>query len=55
VFGSDRLELIPHLASLFDPLVQQIGFALKTSLEIDGKNSNLYADSIAYASVQDKK
>jgi AraC family transcriptional regulator len=51
VFGSDRLELIPHLASLFDPLVGQIGFALKTSLEIDGKNSNLYADSIAYALV----
>jgi AraC family transcriptional regulator len=51
VFGSDRLELIPHLATLFDPLVQQIGFALKTSLEIDGKNSNLYADSIAHALV----
>ncbi|WP_199197338.1 helix-turn-helix domain-containing protein [Chroococcidiopsis sp. CCALA 051] len=51
VFGSDRLELIPHLATLFDPLVGQIGFALKTSLEIDGKNSNLYADSIAHALV----
>jgi AraC family transcriptional regulator len=51
VFGSDRLELIPHLATLFDPFVQQIGFALKTSLEIDGQNSNLYADSIAHALV----
>jgi AraC family transcriptional regulator len=51
VFGSDRLELIPHLATLFDPLVGQIGFALKTSLEIDGKNSHLYADSIAHALV----
>jgi len=51
VFGSDRLELIPHLATLFDPLVQQIGFALKTSLEIDGKNSHLYADSLAHALV----
>jgi AraC family transcriptional regulator len=51
VFGSDRLELICHLATLFDPLIQQIGFALKTSLEIDGKNSNLYADSIAHALV----
>lgn len=51
VFGSDRLELIPHLAALFDPLVQQIGFALKTSLEIDGKKSNLYADSMAHALV----
>ncbi len=51
VFGSEHLELIPHLATLFDPLVQQIGFALKTSLEIDGKNSNLYADSIVHALV----
>ncbi|MBW4621292.1 MAG: AraC family transcriptional regulator [Cyanosarcina radialis HA8281-LM2] len=51
VFGSDRLELIPHLATLFDPLVQQMGFALKTSLEIDGQNSNLYADAIAQALV----
>jgi AraC family transcriptional regulator len=51
VFGSDRLELIPHLTTLFDPLIQQICFALKTSLEIDGKNSNLYADSMAYALV----
>ena len=51
VFGSDRLELIPHLAPLSDPLVQQIGFALKTSLEIDEKNSSLYADAIAQALV----
>ncbi|WP_051470181.1 AraC family transcriptional regulator [Fischerella sp. PCC 9605] len=51
VFGSDRLELIPHLTTLFDPLIQQIGFALKTSLEIDGNNSNLYADSLAHALV----
>ena len=49
VFGRDRLELTPHLTTLFDPLIQQIGFALKTSLEIDGKNNNLYADSMAYA------
>jgi AraC family transcriptional regulator len=51
VFGNDRLELIPHLTTLIDPLIQQIGFALKTSLEIDGENSNLYADSIAHALV----
>jgi AraC family transcriptional regulator len=51
VFGSDRLELIPHLTALFDPLIQQICFALKTSLEIDGENSHLYADSMAYALV----
>jgi AraC family transcriptional regulator len=49
VFGRDRLELIPHLAALSDPFVQQIGFALKTSLEIDGKSSRLYADAIAHA------
>jgi AraC family transcriptional regulator len=51
VFGRDRLELVPHLATLSDPFVQQIGFALKTSLEIDGKNSSLYANAIAYALV----
>lgn len=51
VFGSDHLELIPHLATLCDLLVQQICFALKTSLEIDGRNSSLYADAIAHALV----
>lgn len=51
VFSSDRLELIPHLATLCDPFVQQIGFALKTSLEIDGKSSSLYADAIAHVLV----
>lgn len=51
VFGSDHLELIPHLATLSDPLVQQIGFSLKTSLEIDGGNSSLYAEAIAHALV----
>jgi AraC family transcriptional regulator len=51
VFGSDRLELVPHLATLSDPFVQQIGFALKTSLEIDGTSSRLYADAIAHALV----
>jgi AraC family transcriptional regulator len=51
VFGSDRLELVPYLATLSDPFVQQIGFALKTSLEIDGTSSRLYADAIAHALV----
>lgn len=51
VFGKDHLELIPHLATLSDPFVQQIGFALKMSLEIDGKSSCLYADAIAHALV----
>jgi AraC family transcriptional regulator len=51
VFGRDRLELIPNFTTLIDPLIQQICFALKTSLEIDGKNSSLYADSMAQALV----
>jgi AraC family transcriptional regulator len=51
VFGSDRFELIPHLATLSDPFVQQIGFALKTSLETNGTSSRLYADAIAHALV----
>jgi len=51
VFGRDRLELVPHLTTLSDPFVQQIGFALKTSLEIDGNSSCLYADAIAHALV----
>lgn len=51
VFGCDCVELIPHLATLSDPFVQQISFALKTSLEIDGTSSRLYADAIAHALV----
>jgi AraC family transcriptional regulator len=49
VFGRDRVELIPQIGTLCDQLVLQIGLALKTSLEIDGKNSCLYADAIAHA------
>lgn len=51
VFGSDRLELIPQLGTLADPLIYQFSLALKTSLEIDGINSSLYADAIAHALV----
>jgi AraC family transcriptional regulator len=51
VFGRDRPQLISHLTAPVDPLIQQIGFALKTSLEIDGKTSNLYADAMAYSLV----
>ncbi|MBE7383397.1 MAG: helix-turn-helix transcriptional regulator [Leptolyngbya sp. SIO1E4] len=51
IFGKEHLELIPHLTTLFDPLILQMGFALKKSLEIDGIHSNLYADSMAYALV----
>lgn len=51
VFGHDRLELVPNVTVPIDPLIQQICFALKTSLEIDGDNSSLYADSMAQALV----
>lgn len=50
IFGRDRLELIP-INTLFDPLVQHITLALKQSLEIDGTNSSLYADSMTQALV----
>jgi AraC family transcriptional regulator len=49
LYGSDRVELIPQLNVLFDPLIQQIALALKTTLEIDGVGSRLYADSMANA------
>ncbi|MEO1146351.1 MAG: AraC family transcriptional regulator [Cyanobacteria bacterium J06638_22] len=51
LFGRDRLELIPNAIISSDPLIQQICFALKRSLEIDGENSSLYADSMAQALV----
>lgn len=47
--GSDRVELIPQLSSFLDPLILNIGFALKTALETDGLASRLYADSMANA------
>ncbi|MBF2050537.1 MAG: helix-turn-helix transcriptional regulator [Elainella sp. C42_A2020_010] len=51
LFGSDRLELVPQLGILSDPLIYQISLALKTSLETDGATSRLYADAIAQALV----
>lgn len=47
--GSDRVELVPQLTTLFDPLIKQIGLALKTALETDGLGSRLYAESMANA------
>jgi AraC family transcriptional regulator len=47
--GTDRVELIPQLTSLFDPLIHNIGLALKSALEIDGLGSRLYAESMANA------
>ncbi len=47
--GSDHVELIPQLTSFFDPLIHNIGLALKSALEIDGLGSRLYAESMANA------
>jgi AraC family transcriptional regulator len=49
LYGCDRVELIPQLNSLFDPLIQQISLALKTTLETDGLGSRLYVESMANA------
>ena len=48
LYQSNSVELIPQIESSFDPLIQQIAIALKTSLET-GIDSNLYADSMANA------
>ncbi|NJM88252.1 MAG: helix-turn-helix transcriptional regulator [Hydrococcus sp. RU_2_2] len=48
LYGCDRVELIPQLSSLFDPLIQH-ALALKTTLETDGVGSRLYAESMANA------
>jgi AraC family transcriptional regulator len=48
-WGQDRVELIPQLTTLFDPLLQQIALALKTALETDAAASRLYADVMANA------
>jgi AraC family transcriptional regulator len=45
----DGTLLEPKLSSGVDPLIQQIALALKTSLEIDGTTTALYADAMANA------
>lgn len=45
----DGIVLEPKLSSGVDPLIQQIAIALKTSLEIDGTTTQLYADAMANA------
>lgn len=45
----DGIALEPKLSSGVDPLIQQIAIALKTSLEIDGTTTRLYADAMANA------
>lgn len=44
----DRVELLPHFTHP-DPLISQIGLALKTEVETDGLDSSLYAESMATA------
>ncbi|MGL5081599.1 MAG: helix-turn-helix domain-containing protein [Microcoleaceae cyanobacterium] len=45
----DGIALIPKLTPGVDPLIQYIAIALKTSLEMDGTASRLYADAMANA------
>ncbi|MGH8001618.1 MAG: helix-turn-helix domain-containing protein [Brasilonema sp.] len=45
---SDFVEIIPHFSKP-DPLIYQIGLALKKALESDGAASRLYAESMATA------
>jgi AraC family transcriptional regulator len=49
LYQTNNVELIPQLDNLFDPLIEQIALALKTTLETDGMGSHLYADSMANA------
>ncbi|QFS44117.1 AraC family transcriptional regulator [Nostoc sphaeroides CCNUC1] len=44
----DRIELLPHFATP-DPLVYQIGLALKSALENYGADSRLYAEAMTNA------
>lgn len=44
----DRVELLPHFTQP-DPLISQIGLALKIEVETDGLDSSLYAESMATA------
>ena len=43
-----QIELIPNL-KLRDPLIQQMGLALKTELELGGSDSHLYAEAMSTA------
>ncbi|PSB01213.1 helix-turn-helix domain-containing protein [Merismopedia glauca] len=46
---NNDIELVTQLKPALDPLIYQIALALKTSLEIDGTSSKLYADAMANA------
>ena len=45
----DKIELIPHFATVRDPLIQGILFALKRELESGGIGGNLYIDHLKLA------
>lgn len=45
----DNIELIPHFATVRDPLIQGILFTLKRELESDGIGGNLYIDHLKTA------
>lgn len=49
LFQSNNVELIPQLGSLFDPCVEQLALAVKTTLETDSIASHLYAEAMANA------
>ena len=46
--GSDRIELIPQI-KLHDPLIQQIGLALKAELDVGCPSGSLYGESLTTA------
>ncbi len=46
--NADNIELVPHW-NLRDPLIEHMGLALKTELELGGVDSRFYADSMAHA------
>ncbi|MGL5872378.1 MAG: helix-turn-helix domain-containing protein, partial [Xenococcaceae cyanobacterium] len=48
VCETNNLDLIPNL-KFRDPLIQQMGIALKAELETGGRDSRLYAESMATA------
>ncbi|MBE9166413.1 helix-turn-helix transcriptional regulator [Pleurocapsales cyanobacterium LEGE 06147] len=46
--NADYIQIVPQL-KICDPLIQQIGLALKAELEIDGLSDRLYGESMANA------
>jgi len=45
---ADNTQIVPQL-KIYDPLIQQIGLALKAELELNGLSDRLYAESMANA------